>query len=587
MVFEVPLNVNNKKIRKTKKIRYKYKFFLNKYHQENEAKKWCANVEIGKELATPSNDDRRTSVLTPQPSEFETEHENSESNHEHKKKIDYETIVLSKYHKPEDQYEQWYPSSTSFQKQRQAHFPMLKNNATINESIPCVHASYVEKLKKQACSGMTNSELQWLAKDIQKHETCDDIEDNALQTSSTLRNQMAPMEHTYMGKHVYNIIQIWHFAMLDHKWDKAYRCFSILLRIPNVDIRSIWSLGCATLKNHQHAQILEAEKRSGSFGSNITSQNNANNIGVFSFNPQFSVSDTFNKKNVNANQLSYMKFLEWMCTVFSSRTHFNQNLNYMMDPVWRKGSYKHTPVYVYTWLWSLLVESSTLNLENLQSQQTTQNGFSQNSNDDMGDDVVQWIIEKINDMILTPPYMDDPMIKYIQACAHLVKADELVSGPLSTRRRNTAIIGQHVLSCKKLLRMISSSQVNASIDKKFCFNKRFIEKQLQIIEKHLYIEESEDESEDETRQTIVYSDPPLPKKIYTEETNSLHGGLDDLRSGFEEESLDIETQTQQGDDFADDSIAYDSDVYARLENDDEDNQEIDTFHNDHHYSSSD
>ncbi|KAL6942282.1 hypothetical protein ACO0QE_003451 [Hanseniaspora vineae] len=584
MVFEVPLNVNNKKIRKTKKIRYKYKFFLNKYHQENEVKTWGVDAETGTEVASSTNDNRRISVLTPQPSEFETEHENSESNHGNKKKIDYETTVLSKYPKPEDQYEQWFPSTTSFQKQRQALYPMLKNGSTANASVQCVHASYIEKLKKQACSEMTDSEIQWLSKDIQKNEDSDNKVSHTLSTSSHQKNSM---ENTYMGKHVYNIIQLWHFAMLDHKWDKAYKCFSILLRVPNVDIRSIWSLGCATLKNHQQAHLLEVEKKDGNLNANSTTQSNTDDIGVFTFNPQFSVSGNYRKKHLNANQLTYMKFLEWMCTVFSSRTHFNQNLNYMMDPVWRKGSYKHTPVYVYTWLWSLLVESSTTNLENFQNQQSRQNRFFQNNNSDvLGDDLVQWIIEKINEMILTPPYMDDPMIKYIQACAHLVKADELVSGSVSTRRRNTATIGQHVQSCKKLLRMISTSQANASIDKRFCFNKRFIEKQLEIIEKQLYIEESEEDSEEETRRTILSSDPPLPP-AHEENHDSLHRGLDDLRYSLGNDSLGFETQIQQGDDFADDSMAYDSDVYARLDNNDEDDQEIDNFRNDHHYSSSD
>ncbi|AGO11241.1 AaceriACL020Wp [[Ashbya] aceris (nom. inval.)] len=110
------------------------------------------------------------------------------------------------------------------------------------------------------------------------------------------------------------------------------------------------------------------------------------------------------------------KFLEWMGTVFTSHSVFSQNKVNLLDPVFRSGSRAHTPNFMLAWLW-LVLKGATA--------------------DEQPDPTrsMAWLLEKISELVLRPPYMDDAEIWFLYAMCYFIQADKL-SAQLASREGN-------------------------------------------------------------------------------------------------------------------------------------------------------
>ncbi|SCU81709.1 LAMI_0B07338g1_1 [Lachancea mirantina] len=277
--------------------------------------------------------------------------------------------------------------------------------------------------------------------------------------------------------HVHRLNDLLHVAVLERQWKFAYRCFCVLIRLPDIDIRSIWGLGVRIL--HEMA------------GSD----------------PQIGTSQ---------------QFLEWLSSVYSRKSNYNQTINHKLDPVFRLGSRTHTAKFVTTWLWEILLDTCPNETEGafIGAQEMKANERKSN-----------YLIEKLSEMVLVPPYMDDPEIWFIYALCHLVQADLLSRQflqdyvPTNTSHRNIASnqVVQHITHAKNYL------SVSASKDKNFTFPEKAILHQLSVFESRLY---RSDHSSTSTNSPALKPDAFLESKVL-----DTLDPLDADASAFEEEQL--------------------------------------------------
>ncbi|KAH9201792.1 RNA polymerase I-specific initiation factor-domain-containing protein [Zygosaccharomyces rouxii] len=244
--------------------------------------------------------------------------------------------------------------------------------------------------------------------------------------------------NTFQLKHIGTLTSLLHINVLKRKWELAYKCFALLIRIPGVDVRTLWGLGERILAERQPTRSLE--------------------------------------------------FLQWMSSVYSTKLPFADDVNYRMAPVFTKGSKTHTPKYTTTWLWECLIRYAN-GLEDLEmdSKSAAEN--------------FQSLMDRISEMVLGPPYMDDPEVWFIYALCHMVKADTLsqqfdprLTGSARDIASNQVI--QHIQNTKSHLQQCSSKGG-------FTFPKRYIARQLAAFEARLYgkidaydMDEEEDEDND-------------------------------------------------------------------------------------------
>lgn len=187
-----------------------------------------------------------------------------------------------------------------------------------------------------------------------------------LQGNEILQREDSDLVPSYTSIHISKLVNLLHITMSREQWDLAYRTFALLIRIPGVDLRSLWGSGARILKQKSPEESL--------------------------------------------------RFLEWMNNVYSCRNvHFVQSRNYRLDPVFRSGSRTHTPKYAITWLWDWLLDCTRDVPENDAEFVRTPRVAERLDN----------IIERISELVLVPPFMDDPEIWYLYAVCHMVKADVL------------------------------------------------------------------------------------------------------------------------------------------------------------------
>ncbi|SJM85861.1 related to RNA polymerase I-specific transcription initiation factor RRN11 [Zygosaccharomyces bailii] len=225
--------------------------------------------------------------------------------------------------------------------------------------------------------------------------------------------------NTFQLKHIDTLTGLLHLNVSRKKWVLAYKCFALLIRIPGVDVRTLWGLGERILAEKQPTRSLE--------------------------------------------------FLQWMSNVYSSKLPFVEDINYRMAPVFTKGSKTHTPKYTTVWLWECLVRYAN-ELEDPEMEQNAENNL-------------QSLMERISEMVLGPPYMDDPEVWFIYALCHMVKADVLsqrfnpnITGSL--RDIASSQIIQHVQCTKSYLQRCSEKG-------DFGYPKRYIGKRLAAFEARL------------------------------------------------------------------------------------------------------
>lgn len=255
---------------------------------------------------------------------------------------------------------------------------------------------------------------------------------------------------TFQLKHVDALTSLLHLNVLKEKWDLAYKCFALLIRVPGVDVRALWGLGERILAERQPTRSLD--------------------------------------------------FLQWMSSVYSSKLPFADDVNYRMAPVFTKGSRTYTPKFTTTWLWECLIRYAN-GLEDLEMEQTAEQNL-------------QLLMDRLAEMVLGPPYMDDPEVWFIYALCHLVKADVL------SQRFNPHLVGsardiassqviQHIQSTKSYLQQCSEKGG-------YGYPKRYIARQLAAFEVRLNTVEEAVDYEMDQNSNASDEDEMYPRNMDTQ-----------------------------------------------------------------------
>ncbi|CEP63409.1 Rrn11p LALA0_S08e01794g [Lachancea lanzarotensis] len=420
-MFELPTVQNSKRIRATRKLRYQY---VNALHREHA--KLQGHLNPGVALPTPENsaaeescdaDPQRASsivrkrrkrrllgVLGCADSDSElsdVELQNHDDNSHHH---DSEKEFYSRHEKPQESFEVWKTD------QRLA-VPMA------SRTVSYADCRQIEK----------NAHRRTMAKNTHIPRTAH-FQYSAMRNGLEVSMPPSPAYHHVHYRQLSELLQI---SILHKKWENAYRCFTILIRLPGVDIRSLWGAGAA---------ILDALSQS------------TKDIGTTT------------------------EFLGWLSSIYTSKSNFNHSMNLTLDPVFRSGSKTHSAKFVISWLWESLFDACS-----------DRNSGSNNLYDNF-DSRLPKLMEKISEMVLSPPYMEDPEIWFIYALCHLICADKL-SARFSNQNETFSGLEKDIAR-----NQVTQSITNAHNCLKNCLDKgehykfphRFIQEQLSAFEKRLY-----------------------------------------------------------------------------------------------------
>jgi RNA polymerase I-specific transcription initiation factor RRN11 len=212
--------------------------------------------------------------------------------------------------------------------------------------------------------------------------------------------------------HAAHVTVLLHLNILRRNWNLAYKLFCLLIRVPDIDIRTIWPLGIEILSQKQR----EAP-RSG------------------------------NEPELYKDE----KFFDWLTSFYSTRWHHKATTTYpsrrSAAPVWRSGSRTHAPLYVISSLWTLLVRRDFSKLN-----------------------------DKLSEMLLEPPYSTDGVFHFLLASSKLLEAFDLKQqyantddanhrSDLEAQIKKTIILTEKLLeSCKQCNFSFPESEFRNEID---------------------------------------------------------------------------------------------------------------------------
>ncbi|CAL9736517.1 RNA polymerase I-specific transcription initiation factor Rrn11p [Monosporozyma servazzii] len=255
---------------------------------------------------------------------------------------------------------------------------------------------------------------------------------------------------TMQDKHMETMITLLRLHISQSNWAMSYRIFALLIRLPRIDIKSIWQYGVVIL-------------------------------------------------NQNEQPLQCLQFLEWMHSVFSSRKSFRLSTVLQTDPVFRGASRNHTAQFSLTWLWNSLIYSST-KIDNEEEQ----------------DEKLEQLIEKLNEMILTPPFMEDGEIWFLLAMCHMSRADHMSIRYLKQRESQGSHMREIVYNkvtedISQVIKYLKESKARQFGD--FLFPEDYIMRNLSQIEMRIQEEEEEEEEEDDDEETEESSEEDKPREF--------------------------------------------------------------------------
>ncbi|ODV97442.1 hypothetical protein PACTADRAFT_84600 [Pachysolen tannophilus NRRL Y-2460] len=252
-------------------------------------------------------------------------------------------------------------------------------------------------------------------------------------------------EHVSFTRYHINLIKtIMHLSILHQNWERAYKCFSILIRFKKIDIRSIWPIGLEILKR------LEEDFFKKIFINSLSFKINDYQLRFLTFiktKPILNSSldilnqdliDQLIEKN-NKSTSTDLRFLIWLKNFFSvsnknknlfSQSHYKKSYS---APIWRSGSKTHTPLYVQTLIWNIILKLDF-----------------KASND------------ILSELLLEPPYNNDGTFYYAQGLVKHMEAYHLSQEIILNKNKDV----EKFLEIKKL---VLKSFENYEKSKKFDF----------------------------------------------------------------------------------------------------------------------
>ncbi|CAB4255553.1 similar to Saccharomyces cerevisiae YML043C RRN11 Component of the core factor (CF) rDNA transcription factor complex [Maudiozyma barnettii] len=338
----------------------------------------------------------------------EENEEDIELRHNHE-----ERLYFKRYEKPQNSYEIW-----RLDNKKRKREPLQQGTMTYSD------ISDIEEYGKRKSQHLYYS----------NHKLVETFQ-NQVDGYELLKKRKSTIVKNVDLKVIETLIQLLHVNIIRRKWNIAYRVFAQLVRIPSVDIRSIWNLGVEIMS---HAQ-----------------------------------------ENNDPEQKMTLEFLEWMTKVYSSRAKYIEGINHKLAPMFRSSSKDHTAAYVTTLLWRSLYVAAAHTLDN--------DHYTDDTNK-TSDAALQTLIEKIDDMLIIPTYMEESEIWFVQAMCHVVKTDYLTRqmsvervGSINDIRRNdvTAAIKTAERCLQECLERTAGDTVQ------FAFPDRYIRRQLRQLEQRI------------------------------------------------------------------------------------------------------
>lgn len=230
---------------------------------------------------------------------------------------------------------------------------------------------------------------------------------------------------SYSKKHTMVVSKLLHLNILRKNWKIAYKCFSLLIRIHHVDIRSIWPLGIEILTRLAEEEFLNKQPE-GSYD-------------------EYKLRTNFNDQELSS-QLQLFKdeqFIQWMQTFYPVNVKFKPNKKWSQLP-YRIASRDTPAVYIVTLIWILIMKQN-----------------------------FEKVNEKLSELLLQAPYINDGTFYFLQGFSYQLEASSL------SKNDNIDIqqVEKLMLDAKKFYK--EAKKRNAE------FPEELINKDLNLIEKRI------------------------------------------------------------------------------------------------------
>ena len=381
---------------------------------------------------------------------------------------DEEKHYFKRYEKPQETYEIWNDNNPEDERVIRKRVPLQTDIVTFNDI-----RQVEEKSRREVQRRFAHVGKRFLEK---FDNMADGYEIIGTNRKVSKRGDQTVIENndTIDVRFIKVLTDLLYLNVYRQEWSIAYRIFAILVRLPKVDIRSLWVVGIKILS------ALEAQEHE-----------TESTVGDQSF-PRS------------------LRFLEWMSKVYSTRGNFIQGRNYKLDPVFRAGSKNHTPKYTLALLWKRLIRSSEAMKRALDDHRASTTWESSTR-------ALEELIERLSELVLRPPFMEDPEVWFIYSMCYLVKADNLSQrilrrrqlaesyNALQTEPQNNEV-DESIELLKKCLKTCDEKSRGA-----FVYPKRMIDREIRDIELRVYGEVDHDvlreEESDDTQLLSLDTQP--------------------------------------------------------------------------------
>ncbi|KAH3675643.1 hypothetical protein WICMUC_002560 [Wickerhamomyces mucosus] len=175
----------------------------------------------------------------------------------------------------------------------------------------------------------------------------------------------------YFKRHIVTVFKLLFLNLMRKNWKIAYKCYSLLLRMNQVDVRAIWPIGLEILQRRAEEEIKLKQ-------------------------PEDIVNDydlrSFKIPGSNSN-LKDEQFSNWLQTFYPINKTINPKLNYIEPLPYRIGTRETSPLFVTNNIWVLIMKKK-FDLAN----------------------------EKLSELLLTQPYINDGLIYFLQGLSYYYEA---------------------------------------------------------------------------------------------------------------------------------------------------------------------
>lgn len=190
-----------------------------------------------------------------------------------------------------------------------------------------------------------------------------------------LHKSLLSKKVSYYKRHIGIVESLLHLSVLRRDWELAYKCFALLIRLPQIDVRSLWPIGVEITTRIAEQSYQEKQQDS--------------NIAEYTLR-------VFGTHDAPLQVFRDEQFLRWLETFYPINRTLNPKFRYQGLP-YRVGSTDSPPFFVLTLLWTLLMKQK----------------FSS-------------VNEKLSELLLRKPYITDGIYHFLQGFSFQIEASTLI-----------------------------------------------------------------------------------------------------------------------------------------------------------------